>query len=109
MDHPGPQNDNKKLLKTIMSKSLQLCTDLSSFSICSFMFLFFVNTTLLANLFSFNSSGNNNHNLINQSIKKGDYRERSFFDKKGDYRERSFFDKKVDYRERSFPIFNSDF
>ena len=42
MDHPGPQNDNKKLLETIMSKSL-------------------------ANLFSFNSSGNNNHNLINQS------------------------------------------
>ena len=67
MDHPGPQNDNKKLLKTIMSKSLQLCTDLSSFSICSFMFLFFVNTTLHANLFSSNSSGNNNHNLINQS------------------------------------------
>ena len=27
----------------------------------------YVNTTLLANLFSFNSSGNNNHNLINQS------------------------------------------
>jgi len=30
-------------------------------------FCFFVNTTLIANLFSFNSSGNNNHNLINQS------------------------------------------